>query len=159
MQPHGPTRLPCPWGFSRQEYWSGLPCPPTGDLSNTGIKPGFPPTAGGFFTVWATMEAQHQHYLHQYRLSRYPRVSQHFWHCLFCFLHSFFITWIHNKYHPIGLSIVILPDSSNSFSTSQVEDGDFKLSLSKVNFGKSNSGSYIFRILCFKWNNQMKKNL
>ena len=21
-----PARLPCPWGFSRQEYWSGLPC-------------------------------------------------------------------------------------------------------------------------------------
>ena len=20
-----PARLPCPWGFSRQEYWSGLP--------------------------------------------------------------------------------------------------------------------------------------
>ena len=23
-------RLLCPWGFSRQEYWSGLPCPPGG---------------------------------------------------------------------------------------------------------------------------------
>ena len=33
-----PTRLLCPWGFSRQEYWSGLPCPPPGDLPNTGIK-------------------------------------------------------------------------------------------------------------------------
>ena len=29
---HGlqPTRLLCPWGFSRQEYWSGSPCPPPG---------------------------------------------------------------------------------------------------------------------------------
>ena len=26
-----PTRLLCPWGFSRQEYWSGLPCPPPGE--------------------------------------------------------------------------------------------------------------------------------
>ena len=26
-------------GFSRQEYWSGLPCSPPGDLSNPGIKP------------------------------------------------------------------------------------------------------------------------
>ena len=26
-------------GFSRQEYWSGLPCPPPGDLADTGIKP------------------------------------------------------------------------------------------------------------------------
>ena len=24
--------LLCPWGFSRQEYWSGLPCPPPGGL-------------------------------------------------------------------------------------------------------------------------------
>ena len=30
FQPHElqHTRLLCPWGFSRQEYWSGLPCPP-----------------------------------------------------------------------------------------------------------------------------------
>ena len=39
LRPHGllPTRLLCPWGFSRQEYWSGLPCPPPGDLPNPGI--------------------------------------------------------------------------------------------------------------------------
>ena len=29
-----PTRLLCPPGFSRQEYWSGLSCPPPGDLPN-----------------------------------------------------------------------------------------------------------------------------
>ena len=42
--PHGlqPTRLLCPWGFSRQEYWSGLPCPPPGDLPNPGITPRSP---------------------------------------------------------------------------------------------------------------------
>ena len=41
LQPHWlqPARLLCPWGFSRQEYWSGLPCPPPGDLPNPGIKP------------------------------------------------------------------------------------------------------------------------
>ena len=26
--------------FSRQEYWSRLPCPPPGDLPNTGTEPG-----------------------------------------------------------------------------------------------------------------------
>ncbi|ELR49192.1 hypothetical protein M91_01329, partial [Bos mutus] len=26
-------------GFSRQEYWSGLPCPPPGDLSDPGMEP------------------------------------------------------------------------------------------------------------------------
>ena len=29
-------------GFSRQEYWSGLRCPPSGDLPNRGIEPGSP---------------------------------------------------------------------------------------------------------------------
>ena len=42
--PHGlqPARLLCLWGFSRQEYWSGLPCPPPGDLPNPGIEPRSP---------------------------------------------------------------------------------------------------------------------
>ena len=30
--------LLCPWGFSKQEYWSGLLCPPPGELPNPGIK-------------------------------------------------------------------------------------------------------------------------
>ena len=34
-----PTRLLSPWGFSRQEYWSGLPCPSPWDLPDPGIKP------------------------------------------------------------------------------------------------------------------------
>ena len=44
LQSHGlyPTRLICPWGFSRQEYWSGLPCRHPGDLSNPGIEPRSP---------------------------------------------------------------------------------------------------------------------
>ena len=29
-------------GFSRQEYWSGLPCPPPGDLPDPGIEPTSP---------------------------------------------------------------------------------------------------------------------
>ena len=29
-------------GFSRQEYWSGLPCPPPGDLPNPRIEPRSP---------------------------------------------------------------------------------------------------------------------
>jgi hypothetical protein len=33
------ARLLCPWGFSRQEYWSGLPSPFPGDLSDPGIEP------------------------------------------------------------------------------------------------------------------------
>ena len=38
-------------GFSRQEYWSGLPVPSPGDLPDPGIKPTLPALAGGFFTT------------------------------------------------------------------------------------------------------------
>ena len=41
-------------GFSRQEYWSGLPCPPLGDLLHPGIEPRSlkaPELAGVFFTT------------------------------------------------------------------------------------------------------------
>ena len=48
LRPHGlqPARLLCPWGFSRQEYWSGLPCPPPGNLPNSGIEPRSPALQG-----------------------------------------------------------------------------------------------------------------
>ena len=38
------SSLQAPWsmGFSRQEYWSGLPFPSPGDLPNPGIEPGSP---------------------------------------------------------------------------------------------------------------------
>ena len=57
--------------FSRQGYWSGLPFPSPGDLPDPRIEPGSPalqadallseppgnPTAGRFFTIWASREA------------------------------------------------------------------------------------------------------
>ena len=44
-------------GFPRQEYWSGLPCPPPEDLPNPGIKATSlmsPALAGRIFTISAT---------------------------------------------------------------------------------------------------------
>ena len=41
-------------GFSRQEYWSGLPFPPPRDLPKPGLEPASlmsPASAGGFFTT------------------------------------------------------------------------------------------------------------
>ena len=35
-------QAPLPMGLSRQAYWSGLPCPPPGDLPNPGIEPRSP---------------------------------------------------------------------------------------------------------------------
>ena len=53
-------QAPLSVGFSRQEYWSGLPCPVPGDLSDSGIKATSlapPALAGGFFTTSVTWEA------------------------------------------------------------------------------------------------------
>ena len=47
-------------GFSKQEYWSGLPFPPAGDLPDSWIQPVSlmtPEMAGGFFTTSNTWEA------------------------------------------------------------------------------------------------------
>ena len=47
-------QAPLSMGFSRQEYWSGLLYPPTGNLSNPGIKSvslTSPALAGGFLTT------------------------------------------------------------------------------------------------------------
>ena len=53
-------QAPLSMGFSRQEYWSGLPFPPSGDLPDWGIKPTSlmsPELAGRYFTISTTWEA------------------------------------------------------------------------------------------------------
>ena len=75
--------------FSRQEYWSGLPFPPPGDLHNPGTELASPALAGRFFTHWATWEATKWYRLHQnVPQSEYPGWGVR---CLFSgryFLHS-----------------------------------------------------------------------
>ena len=59
LQPYVARQVPLSMGFSRQEYWSGLPYPPPGDLPNPGIEPmsfTSPALAGRFFTTSATWE-------------------------------------------------------------------------------------------------------
>ena len=54
-------------GFSRQEYWSGFPCSPLGDLLNPGIEPASLTSlalAGRFFTTGTTWEAHVLHVLY-----------------------------------------------------------------------------------------------
>ena len=56
-------QAPLSMGFSREEYWSGWPCPPPGDLPHPGIEPVslMPPAlAGGFFTTSITWEVPGQ---------------------------------------------------------------------------------------------------
>ena len=55
-----PARLLCPWGFSRQEYWSGFPGPTSGGLPDPRIEPESlmsPAIAGGFCTTKPIWEA------------------------------------------------------------------------------------------------------
>ena len=40
---------PLSMGFSRQEYWSGLPFPSPGNLPDTGIEPGSPASQADSF--------------------------------------------------------------------------------------------------------------
>ena len=58
------SQAPLSMGFSRQEYWNGLPRPPPGESSQprswTQVS-----IAGEFFTIWATREAHdYQSYTH-----------------------------------------------------------------------------------------------
>ena len=54
----GAHQAPLSMGFSRQEYWSGLPCSPSGDPPNPGTEPTSliksPALGGGFFTKSTT---------------------------------------------------------------------------------------------------------
>ena len=57
----GACQAPVSLGFSRQEYWSGLSCPPSVNLPDLGIKPSCLMSlalAGRFFTTSATWEAR-----------------------------------------------------------------------------------------------------
>ena len=44
-------QAPTSMGFSRQEYWNGLPLPPPGDVVDPGIELGSPSLASGFFNT------------------------------------------------------------------------------------------------------------
>ena len=73
-------QAPLSMGFSRQEYWSRLLCPPPGDPLGPGIKPTSlksPAWAGGFFTASATWKANtmsHLKLMQIYVLIVYPVV-------------------------------------------------------------------------------------
>ena len=60
-------QVPLSIGFSRQEYWSGLPFLTPGDLPDPGIEPMSlvsPALAGGFFTTRAAWEVLAQIHVH-----------------------------------------------------------------------------------------------
>ena len=112
-------QVPLSTGFSRQEYWSGLPYPPSGDLPEPGIKPvsTFPVLADMFLTTSTTRKPKTLlafHYaLWAWALFNTTLLSwgalgsssgiHHLWGTLtygfcFCFLLAFFfflVSWVH----------------------------------------------------------------
>ena len=44
-------QAPLSMGFSRQEHWSGLPYPTSGNLPNPGLEPASPALVDGFFST------------------------------------------------------------------------------------------------------------
>ena len=62
-------QAPLSMGFSRQEYWSGLPFPSPEDLPDPGIEPTSPALVGRF---WVTWEATNQLYVYIYPLPLRP---------------------------------------------------------------------------------------
>ena len=85
------NRAPLSMGFPRQAYWSGLPFPSPGDLSdNPGTEPkslASPALAGKFFTTSAIWEAQ-TNWTPKYLETKMPLLNFSFkWNlylCVFC---------------------------------------------------------------------------
>ena len=75
-------------GFSRQEYWSGLPYPSPGDLPHPGMEPGSlgsPALANKFFTTSTTWEDQ-------WILKTKQQLQHHSSVFLFAFISYFLVT-------------------------------------------------------------------
>ena len=75
-------QAPLSMGFSRQEYWSGLPFPSPGDLPDSGTEPMPPALADGFFTsctTWITLKWRKQEFfrnIHSRVLCLHPISSE-----------------------------------------------------------------------------------
>ena len=72
-------QAPLSMGFSKQQCWSGLPCPSPGDFPIPGIEPGSlmsPALAVGFFTTSATWETLRGHYLNIKRCSCWQELDK-----------------------------------------------------------------------------------
>ena len=71
-------------GFPRQEYWSQLPFPSSGDLPDPRIEPSSPALASGFFTSWAKRKPLDASVNNEHTI-----LSLHFYYCVkssrFCF--------------------------------------------------------------------------
>ena len=77
-----------PMGFSRQAYWSGLPCPSPGESSQPRDQTQVSHFAGRFFALWATREA----HTNPYTASRFYSTSIN-QKLVFLACRSFYLMW------------------------------------------------------------------
>jgi len=75
-------------GFSRQEYWSGLPCPPPGDLPNPGIEPRSP--ALQVDSLQSEPPGKYIIYFKNKNLLDLGKTGENMY-CIFHVIHTFFI--------------------------------------------------------------------
>ena len=78
-------QAPLSMGFPRQEYWSGLPRPPPGDLPNPRIKPPslrYPALVCRFFITSATLDVLYYIYFNHKKKGKMWR--EYMYYCLFC---------------------------------------------------------------------------
>ena len=81
---------PLSMGFPSQEYWSGLPFPPPGDIHNPGIKPMSSALADGFFTTEPRGKCVYVYCMHMY--NTVCVCISHFL-CMLHFLYPFLHQW------------------------------------------------------------------
>ena len=105
--PWGVARqAPLSMGFSRQEYWSGLPCPPPGELPDPGIKPRSPALqADSLPSEPPGKLEEHNNYQQVSALPWFLLRQQQFYPPLL--LHHWF-TWQHSEKGKYCLSILVV---------------------------------------------------
>ena len=98
-------QVPLSIGFSREESWSGLPFPSSGDLPDPGIEPGSPVLqadsciAGGSFTDWATREAPSFSSLIMFQIVAYMLLSLSLKFFNYCIFISRRYNWYYFKHY------------------------------------------------------------
>ena len=82
----GGHQAPLSMGFSRQEYWTGLPFPTPGDLPDPGIEPASPALAGRFSLTALPGEPGYQ--------AEVTALKRPYWITLACLRHETKAVWL-----------------------------------------------------------------
>ena len=113
-------QAPLSMRVSRQEYWSGLPFPTPGDLSDPGVKPKAPMSparAGGFFT-WEAGCYVYKPFIYKPKLGKiyiYFSLSKLFIFITFSVLYCLGLSFLHVGISPYTSQILEVLNTGSSF--------------------------------------------